>query len=251
MSSTKIVTIDEVSEKIDTLIDYSIETYEAYYAVQTGPETHVDISTLFEPLNTALETFFDPQDLSNAVQSVLSTMKADLVRRSIRFEQQANFGFPTDFPNGYESFTQFAYNFDEIMSISNEDFYKGFYWETETNTENTENTDASDTSDTDGETSTTKKLAGNTYITAWITKLETEKSRECADLETVANWCKNATGNFFELCQTESYGNILSKLDDQDAYIDIFINRGLYDLIKVRQLANHIPSYITEKYGEV
>lgn len=244
----------EVIEKLETLMEYSCDAYEKYYEQQphegTSYEEHVDVSELFEPFGNILNEFFDPQDLTNAVQSVLGTLKCDLIRRSTRFEKDVNFGFPTDYPNGYENFVQFAYNFDELMKISNEEFYNGFYWTSETiEPESSETSSISETEEpdtTDATPITIKKLTGNTFLDKWITEIPSEKARECDDLLTVANWCKNAIGNYFVLCQTENFGNITSKMDDKDAWIDIYINRGLYELIKGRELGNNIPSCVKE-----
>lgn len=238
--SNKVISKTEVLEKITELQDYSVSTYNTYIenvlknqmSTSSTIETRIDVSTFFDTLTNTVNTFFDPQDLSNAVQSVLGTMKSDLIRRSFKFEKTVDFGFPTDYPNGYLDLVTFAYDFSDILTVLNETFYSGFYW-----------TSSSSTSTT-GTTQTKTQIAGNSYIDTWITKITSEKSRECSDLEIVASWCKNALGNFFVTCQTENLGNIKEKMEDTDAWVEIYKNRGLYDLIKGRELSNHVPSEV-------
>lgn len=255
--TNKVVTKTEVLDKITELQEYSVSTYNTYItdvlekqtSTSSTIETKVDVSTFFETLKNTVNTFFDPQDLSNAVQSVLGTMKSDLIRRSFKFEKTVDFGFPTDYPNGYLDLVSFAYDFSDILNVSNETFYSGFYWsstdgsepsETSETTDGTDDTDSTDTSKTQIQT----QISGNSYIDTWVTKIASEKSRECSDLETVASWCQNALGNFFVTCQTENLGNIKEKMEDTDAWVEIYKNRGLYDLIKGRELSNHVPSEV-------
>lgn len=242
--TNKVVTKSEVLDKIAELQEYSVSTYNTYIenvlknqtSTSSTIETKVAVSTFFETLTNTVNTFFDPQDLSNAVQSVLGTMKSDLIRRSFKFEKTVDFGFPTDYPNGYLDLASFAYDFSDILNTTNETFYSGFYW-----TSSSSDTSSSDSS---GTSQTQTQVAGNSYIDAWVTKITSEKSRECSDLETVASWCQNALGNFFVTCQTENLGNIKEKMEDTDAWVEIYKNRGLYDLIKGRELSNHIPSEV-------
>ena len=238
--TNKVVTKSEVLDKISELQEYSVSTYNTYIenvlknqtSTSSTIETKVDISAFFETLTNTVNTFFDPQDLSNAVQSVLGTMKSDLIRRSFKFEKTVDFGFPTDYPNGYLDLVSFAYDFSDILNITNETFYSGFY------------RTSSSTSSSSGTTQTQTQVSGNSYIDTWVTKITSEKSRECSDLETVASWCQNALGNFFVTCQTENLGNIKEKMEDTDAWVEIYKNRGLYDLIKGRELSNHVPSEV-------
>ena len=242
---TTVVKKSEVLEKVNALQAYSQSTYDAYItkvlASQTSTsstiEKKVDISTFFDTLKSALDTFFEPTALSGAVQSVLGTLKCDLIRRSFKFEKTVDFGFPTDYPNGYNDLASFLYNFSDILGTSNTAFYSGFYWTSETS------------QDSQGQTQTVKSIQGNKYIDTWISKLTSEKSREVSDLENVASWCKGALGNFFVVCQTENLGNIREKMEDVDAYAEIYLNRGLYDTIKGRELNNHIPSAIEKLHA--
>lgn len=244
--TNKVVTKSEVLDKIAELQEYSVSTYNTYIenvlknqtSTSSTIETKVDVSAFFETLTNTVNTFFEPQDLSNAVQSVLGTMKSDLIRRSFKFEKTVDFGFPTDYPNGYLDLVSFAYDFSDILNTTNETFYSGFYWSSSSSDTSSSSTDSTGTAQTQ------TQVAGNSYIDTWVTKIISEKSRECSDLETVASWCQNALGNFFVTCQTENLGNIKEKMEDTDAWVEIYKNRGLYDLIKGRELSNHVPSEV-------
>lgn len=200
-------------------INAKVAELKAYSAEQDA-----STAVLFTPLETALSSYFSASDLTAALRDVVKYMYNDIQRRTTVYETEWPDNLPTDFPTGYYDLRGCFYDFSQLMTITNAAFYAGFVFST---------------SPEGG-----SAVSSNTYLDAWTAGITSAASSEASAASNVAAWCKDAGGNSDLIDLLEDRGTVVSSMSREEIAEEIYVNRGVLEIINSRGLDVYVPSYL-------
>lgn len=184
--------------------------------------------TFFAPLETAVNSYFTQANIETELTNVVKYLYVDIWRRNTVFEYDYPLNLPTNFPTGWADVRQCFYQFSQLMAISNEDFYAAWIFEQPPL----------------GQPLPDNPVPiSNTLIDAWIPEINQAKTTDKSNLVTLAEWCKNSEGDSDIISLLEERGRITSTLLMRQIAEEIYIARGVLEIIKDRNAGVYIPSY--------
>lgn len=212
----------EVNTKITALKTYS---------VAQDPAT----ADLFTPLETSVQEYFAANaNISGPLRDVVKYMYNDIARRTTVYETDWSDNLPTNYPAGYNDVRTCLYDFAELMTVDNATFFAAFVYETPTATA--------------GSTAEPVPVS-NDYLTEWAADITTATTGDAGKILALAEWCKNSEGNCDLIDLLEDRGKVLSQKSREEIAADIYIDRGVLEIIQVRGLDVYIPTYLTTEGG--
>ena len=210
----------EVSAKITAL--------KAYSAAQ-DPLT----ADLFTPLETAVTAYFNASgNLAAPLRDVVKYMYNDIARRTTVYETDWPDNLPTDYPAGYNDVRGCIYDFTELMTVDNATFFAAFVYETPT-------------APADGGAAEPVPVS-NDYLTDWEADITAATTADINEVAALAEWCKNSEGNCDLIDLLEDRGKVLSQKSREEIAADIYIDRGVLEIIQVRGVDVYVPTYLAE-----
>lgn len=213
----------EVSAKITALKTYS---------VAQDPQT----ADLFTPVETAVQEYFAAgTNLAGPLRDVVKYMYNDIARRTTVYETDWQDNLPTDYPAGYNDVRSCFYDFAELMTVDNATFFAAFIYETPTAPE--------------GGGTTEPVPVSNDYLTDWEADITSATTVDVNEVAALAEWCKNSEGNCDLIDLLEERGKVLEQKSREEIATDIYISRGVLEIIQTRGIDVYIPTYLTTEGG--
>ena len=186
------------------------------YSVSRKPS----VAGLFAGVEAAVEEYFSAGGGYGTVMSeIVQFMYFDIARRNTVYEHQFDLGLRTDFPVGYYDVGECFYQFPEIMSVSNLQFYNAF------------------TLDEMG-------LLTNPYLTSWQEVIPLQGEQDAQRLNALNEWCQNSGGNADLVSLLEDQGRVVSAMAGVEIAREIYLNRNVKKIIVDRNLSVYIPTYL-------
>ena len=203
------------------------------YSVAQDPAT----ADLFTPLETAVQKYFAAgTNLSGPLRDVVKYMYNDIARRTTVYETDWPDNLPTDYPDGYNDVRSCLYDFAELMTVDNATFFAAFVYETPT-------------APAGGGTAEPVPVS-NDYLTDWEADVTAATTVDINEVAALAEWCKNSEGNCDLIDLLEDRGKVLAQKSREEIAADIYISRGVLEIIRARGLDVYIPTYLAEGGGE-
>ena len=238
--------------KLDELLEYSIaqiptlnyeekETFGTYYSsiVSSGAASvnayySVDRSNFKKPLN----------DLGLYLYN-------ELWQRGAKWEDEYDLGLRDDFPESYHDLRKMFYNFDWLMNLSNDAFFKAWSYASP---------------ESDDPTMTLPPVpSSNSYISRLCSELvltsvdpitgeqlTTVIEKELGNVESLATWLEQSMAQSGSVSLWEDQGALLEAPDTRPLAYQIFLDMGLKEAIDALNLPVYIPTYIgsdVESFG--
>lgn len=201
------------------------------YSVAQDPAT----ADLFTPLETAVQKYFAADtNLSGPLRDVVKYMYNDIARRTTVYETDWPDNLPTDYPDGYNDVRSCLYDFTELMTVDNATFFAAFVYETPT-------TAAGGTAE--------PVPVSNDYLTEWTADITTATTGDAGKISALAEWCKNSEGNCDLIDLLEDRGKVLEQKSREEIATDIYISRGVLEIIQTRGIDVYIPTYLITEGG--
>lgn len=214
----------QVLDKITELTNYCKEhgeptgDYEGY------------INLLIPPITN----YFDkpPATLSENVTDLIPKLYNDLILRDTTYEHPIGKPPSTNYPEGYNDISSIFDGdgvFSEIMDMDAESFLQGFPVE--------ESTDP-----TTGETSVA--VQQNMCVTVWTIALVGAMSEDMAKMDAITKFCEQCAFGQELITIFEDRGKSTRTKDGQSLAREIYIEKGIKDVIETFGLDVHIPTYL-------
>lgn len=201
------------------------------YSAAQDPAT----ADLFAPLETAVQAYFSVGvNLSGPLRDVVKYMYNDISRRTTVYETNWPDNLPTNYPDGYNDVRSCLYDFAELMAMDNATFFAAFVYETPT-------APAGGTAE--------PVPVSNNYLTDWEADITAATTADIDEVVELAGWCKNSEGNCDLIDLLEDRGKVLAQKSREEIAADIYINRGVLEIIQVRGLNVYIPTYLAAEGG--
>ena len=90
----------------------------------------------------------------------------------------------------------------------------------------------------------------NDYLTEWTADITAATTGDAGKISALAEWCKNSEGNCDLIDLLEDRGKVLAQKSREEIAADIYISRGVLEIIRARGLDVYIPTYLAEGGGE-
>lgn len=218
MGVVKIIGDKEVLNKLDALERYS---------VTVDPAT----GSLFAPVYNAVASYFSGNNagLVAALEDVVKYMYNDISRRTTKYEFEFDMRLASDFPAGYDDITKCFYQFEELLTVSEGSFFNAFVYGVPEGAE--------------GEEGGAEVPVSNLYLTRWTAEITAAITGDLANVQALADWCKNSGGCCDLVCLLENRGRILVSKTVKEIAAIIYHDKKLSEVITARQLAVYLPSY--------
>lgn len=183
------------------------------YSISRNPNT----SELFIPLDEAFNKYFgsNASSISSELNDTVKYLYADIMRRTMKFENEFDKKLPTDYPTGYYNLEECFTDFSEIINISNEAFYNGFVGEAEV-------------------------VTSNTYIDKWVSEFNSDA--DLNKIQALTNWCRTSHGDSPMINLLEDQGNVKVLPKKEELINKIYLDRKLLIIIKLFELSTYIPT---------
>lgn len=190
-------------------------------------------AALFTPLEEAVAAYFSGAagGMAAALEDVVKYMYNDLTRRTTIFEFTFNMHCSENYPTGYADIRDCFYSFSALLSITNEQFYSGFVYE------------SAESGSGDSESGGATVPTANTYVDSWVAEITAASAGDLANVQALAEWCKNSGGCSDLINLLENKGKVISQLTLRDKASLIYYDRKLLEVIRARGFAVYVPSY--------
>jgi len=183
----------------------------------------------FVTLETAVNTYYnqDFKTLQTTFNDMVLYMFCDISRRTTKFEKEFESGLPTDFPKGYDNLELCFYQFEELLTISNADFYKTFKI----------------TTSTDGTGNTTSTVE-NPTIDRWVVEITKATTEDFENVAKVSSFVENSSGNYDMINLFEDRGRTIKSLTPQEIAHEIYNTRKVKSVANALDIKVYIPTYL-------
>lgn len=207
-----------IHERIDALVSYcnahKVANSRGYFW------------TYCQALKSAVTSYYetDTSGMQNAFAKMITQMDVDLIKRNTTWEHQFGSGLPTNYPYAYDDFAKIfngGGTFDEIMNISDADFFNGFpLRESDLYYEN------------------------NPIIATWIETMGSAHSGETSKIDAITDFCENGGWNDGLISCFENRGIPTITKSKQDLARLIYIQKNAKPIINAFGWDLWIPSYL-------
>lgn len=208
---------ESILQKLNALKEYSVAADTA-----TG--------ILFEPVFAAIEKYFnsDNSGMVQALEDVAKYMYNDISRRTTIFQYEFDMGLSTNYPQGYNDVEQCFYQFTELLTVTNQQFFDAFVYGMPP----------------DNPAATGQVPLSNSYLDRWATEITAAITGDLKNVQDLAEWCKNSGGKSDLIALFENRGIIIKQLTVKEIATVIYRDKKLMDVVKKRGLKVYIPSYL-------
>lgn len=208
---------ESVLQKINALKEYSVAADAA-----TG--------ILFEPVFVAVEKYFngDNAAMAQALEDVAKYMYNDIYRRTTTYQFEFDMGLSTNYPQGYNDIEQCFYQFTELLTVTEQQFFNAFVYGLPPN----------------DPMATEQIPLSNPYLDRWATEITAAIDGDLQNVQALAEWCKNSGGKSDLICLFENRGVVTKQLNVKDIAVIIYRDKRLLDVAAARALPVYIPSYL-------
>lgn len=207
---------ESVLKKINALKEYSVTADAA-----TG--------ILFEPVFVAVEKYFNGNNAAmvQALEDVAKYMYNDIYRRTTTYQFEFDMGLSTNYPQGYNDIEQCFYQFAELLTVTDQQFFNAFVYGLPPN----------------DPMATEQIPLSNPYLDRWETEITDAIDGDLQNVQALAEWCKNSGGKSDLICLFENRGVVTNQLNVKDIATIIYRDKRLIDVVAARELPVYIPSY--------
>lgn len=207
---------ESVLKKISILKEYSVAA-----DVATG--------ILFEPVLMAIEKYFNSDNAAmvQALEDVAKYMYNDIYRRTTTYQFEFDMGLSTNYPQGYNDIEQCFYQFAELLTVTEQQFFNAFVYGLPPN----------------DPMATEQIPLSNPYLDRWTTEITDAVDGDLQNVQALAEWCKNSGGKSDLICLFENRGVVTDQLNVKDIATIIYRDKRLIDVVAARELPVYIPSY--------
>lgn len=201
------------------------------YAVAADPAT----ATLFAPVYAAANTYFngDNSGLAAALEDVVKYMYNDIFRRTTVYENDFEMHFAENYPTGYDDVSKCFYQFCELLTVTESSFFAAFVYGVP------EGADGED-----GSGAAAEVPLSNPYLDRWAAEITAAITGDLANVQMLAEWCKNSGGCCDLVCLLENRGRILSSKNVKEIAEVIYNERLLLAVAEARNLKIYVPTYL-------
>lgn len=208
---------ESVLKKISILKEYSVAA-----DVATG--------ILFEPVLMAIEKYFNSDNAAmvQALEDVAKYMYNDIYRRTTTYQFEFDMGLSTNYPQGYNDIEQCFYQFAELLTVTDQQFFNAFVYGLPPN----------------DPMATEQIPLSNPYLDRWETEITAAIDGDLKNIQALAEWCKNSGGKSDLICLFENRGVVTKQLSVKDIATIIYRDKKLLDVARARALPVYIPSYL-------
>lgn len=183
---------------------------------------------LFAPVETAIATYFsdNAKGLAAALEEVVKYMYNDISRRTTVYEFEFDMYLASDFPTGYNDITECFYQFKELLAVSESSFFNAFVYGAP-----------------EGGEGAAAMPQSNPYLDRWAAEITAALDSDLANVQKLAEWCKNSGGCCDLVCLLENRGRILESKSVKEIAAMIYHDKKLKEVIIARHLIVYLPSY--------
>ena len=208
---------ESILQKLNALKEYSVAADAA-----TG--------ILFEPVFAAIEEYFNSDNarIVQALEDVAKYMYNDIYRRTTKYQFEFDMGLSTDYPQGYNDIKQCFYQFTELLTVTNQQFFNAFVYGLPP----------------DNPMATEQVPLSNSYLNRWMAEITAAITGDLKNVQDLAEWCKNSGGKSDLICLFENRGVVIKQLSVKEIAIVIYRDKKLLEVVKERGLKVYIPSYL-------
>lgn len=184
---------------------------------------------LFEPVFVAVEKYFNGDNVAmvQALEDVAKYMYNDIYRRTTTYQFKFDMGLSTNYPQGYNDIEQCFYQFTELLTVTEQQFFNAFVYGLPPN----------------DPMATEQIPLSNPYLDRWTTEITDAVDGDLQNVQALAEWCKNSGGKSDLICLFENRGVVTNQLNVKDIATIIYRDKRLIDVVAARELPVYIPSY--------
>lgn len=220
------ITKIEVLTKINDLLTYSNSQ---------APQYQSKFSSLMQPLISAVNVYFDavPEGMKKALEDYVFQTYCDIYNRNIVYSNPISVELPSDFPTGYDDLRQCFYQFAELMSVTNAQFYAAWVIGV-----------PEGSGDDSGGVQPTPEPLNNTYLDSWTPEVTSAPQDDVNRVNAVVDWCANACDSLMLPNLLEDQGEVVSYKETEEIAKIIYVDHGLLEVIQSRGYNIYIPTYL-------
>ena len=217
-----LITKNDILTKLDALKAYS-------FAADPATET------LFAPVYAAVNAYFsgDTSGLVAALEDVVKYMYNDISRRTTVYENNFDMHLATDYPIGYDDISKCFYQFGELLTVTDGSFFAAFVYGVP---------EGAGGSDSGG--AAEEIPLSNTYLDRWTAEITAAITGDLANVQMLAEWCKNSGGCCDLVCLLENRGHMLSYMTVKEIAEVIYNDKLLLAVASARNLKIYVPTYL-------
>lgn len=201
------------------------------FSVAADPATE----TLFAPVYAAANAYFsgDTSGLVAALEDVVKYMYNDISRRTTVYENNFDMHLATDYPTGYDDISTCFYQFSELLTVTDSSFFAAFVYGV-----------PEGAGSEDGGGAAEEIPLSNPYLDRWTTEITAAITGDLANVQTLAEWCKNSGGCCDLVCLLENRGRTLSYKTVKEIAEVIYNDKLLLAVASARNLKIYVPTYL-------
>lgn len=215
-----LISQNDVLTKLDALKAYS---------AAADPATEA----LFAPVYAAVNSYFsgDTSGLVAALEDVVKYMYNDISRRTTVYENNFDMHLATNYPTGYDDISKCFYQFSELLTVTDSSFFAAFVYGV-----------PEGAGDSGG--AAEEIPLSNPYLDRWTAEITAAITGDLANVQTLAEWCKNSGGCCDLVCLLENRGRTLSYKTVREIAEVIYNDKLLLAVASARNLKIYVPTYL-------
>lgn len=212
--------------------DQVIEILDGFkaYSVAQQPDFESHFISLMSPLYSAVERYFSTKhpEIEEKLRELVHNMYCDILERGTVMEFTYGDPLPTDFPETYHDLEKCFYEFDLGTEV---EFHNAWVIGIPT--------------DENGLPIGTEEIPlSNSLVSLWTAELTSAKATEVTKVSELLAWIQNSSSTNNLPYLLEDTGRVISSPSMQGIAKDIYISKGLLEIIKTLTLNVYIPSYL-------
>ena len=217
---------EEVTAKLDEYKTYSI---------QQKPNYESQYTSLMAPLYAAVETYFStvPDGMIDQINLFVHEAYCDTWNRAAKWENEFPVDRPTDVPAGVSDFRENFYKFD-WMETTPAAFFAAWV----------EGTPEGGESGGEGGIVAPPEPICNSLIDSWVPEVTAAPDQDLANVKASTQWCASSSGSGMLVNLLEDQGRLEEYKTTREIAEDIYIDRGLFEVIQFKGYDVYIPSYL-------
>ena len=135
-----------------------------------------------------------------ALEDVAKYMYNDIYRRTTTYQFKFDMGLSTNYPQGYNDIEQCFYQFTELLTVTEQQFFNAFVYGLPPN----------------DPMATEQIPLSNPYLDRWTTEITDAVDGDLQNVQALAEWCKNSGGKSDLICLFENRGVVTNQLNVKD-----------------------------------
>lgn len=210
-----------------------LDEYKAY-SIQQNSTYSSQFTALMEPLYTAVNNYFStiPDGMIDAITLFIHEAYCDTWNRNAVWEHTFNANRPTNIPEGVADFRKNYYGFD-WLSTTAATFYAAWVIGT-----------PEGSGDELGGATAAPEPLNNTLVDAWTVEVTAAPEQDLANVIASKDFCASCSNSDILINLWEDSGQLLEYKTTEEIAQDIYITRGLLEVIETKGYDVYIPSYL-------